>query len=358
MKDYVVGSATKSQTGDDIGVIPFLFDAKTRNQPTSFEVCFISNEGMVYDYLFSVDQKRVREERLSAWGPGSRRRGLLHRKYDAATAVEEWRFGATVRGPKAVWRSSTRENALFVSVAAQLNSDTFRPVVDWFQKMGFVTPAYPGLMYTASKVAGEDDFRNRVMNLLRDADIHGEDLETRERSVAIDDIRPHVPPRVLNHIVEEGKSTFNVIDTSIMHPVTGDNPHALDLTEESDGTQRLFSLAGPWLDVLDNDRIVVVDELDSSLHPLLVAALVRRINGHNGERGKAQLVATLHDVSLFRDVLHRGQIWLAKKTRDSGSCSVDALSDYRRRPKERIMDDYLDGRFGGVPVIVESLSVD
>lgn len=359
MKTYVVGSAAKGQAGDDIGVVPFLFDAKTKNQPTVFEACFIAGEGMVYEYLFSLDHKRIHEERLSSWSPGGRRRGLLHRKYDTEVAAEEWRFGATVRGPKSVWRSSTRENALFVSVAAQLNSDTFRPVVDWFQRVAFVTPAKPGPMYTASRIADEDDFHNRVMTLLRDADIRGKAIETRERSVAVDDVRPHVPPSLLNRVVDEGKSTFDVIDTSIVHPVAGDAiPHALDLTEESDGTQHLFALAGLWLDVLDNDRIVVVDELDSSLHPLLVAALVRRINGHNGGRGKAQLVATLHDVSLLRNVLHRGQIWLTEKVPDTGACSVEALSDYRRRPKEEIMTDYLDGRFGGIPVIIESSSVD
>lgn len=359
MKEYVVGSAKKSQAGDDIGVVPFLFDAKTRKQPTVFEACFITKDGIVYEYAFSVDDRRVHEERLSSWMPGSRRRGLLHRKYDVVAAVEEWRFGAAVRGPKSVWRSSTRENALLVSVAAQLNSDTFRPVVDWFQRLGFVTPKYPSPTYTESRIAAEDEFRIRVMNLLQDADIHGDALETRETSVAVDDIRPHVPPSLLKQVVEKGKSTFNVIDTSIVHAVAGDStPCALDMTEESDGTQRLFLLAGPWLDVLDNDRIVIVDELDSSLHPLLVTALVRLINGSNGGRGRAQLVATLHDVSLWRGVLHRGQIWLAEKARNTGVCKVKALSDYRRRRKEEVMTDYLEGRFGGVPVIAGSNSTD
>lgn len=310
MRDFVVESAKGSQAGHDIPVVPFLFDVATRAKPTIFEVCFIA-DGVVYEYVFAVDGKRVHEERLSAWLPGHPMRRLLRRRYDAQADTEEWRFGSVVRGPKAMWRSSTRENALLVSVAAQLNSDAFRPVIDWFQRLGVVTPAFPASSYTARRIAKDKDFGTRVMNLLRDADVCG--------------------------------------DAS---------PHALNLTDESDGTQRLFLLAGPWLDALDNSRVFVVDDLDSSLHPLLVSALIKRIN-HESPDGKgscAQLVTTLHDVSLLDHAFHRGQIWMTEKDRHSDACSLKPLSDYRRHSKEEIAANYLGGRFGGVPVIVERVA--
>ena len=100
----------------------------------------------------------------------------------------------------------------------------------------------------------------------------------------------------------------------------------------------------------------MIDELDRSLHPLLVASLVRRINSEDeDEDGKhAQLVATLHDVTLLRDVLDRSQIWLTEKDRETERATLTPLSDFHPRPREALVRGYLGGRYGGVPIIRES----
>lgn len=338
-KSFVVGSSKESQTGADIPYLPFQFDAKTRGQPTTFELSFIE-AGTVYEYGFAIDRRRVHAEWLLAWPPGGRMRQLLERTYDSDIGSERWTFGQSVRGPKEVWRSSTRPNSLLVSAAAQLNSETFRPVVDWCRKLNVLTAGDIPPHYTASRIMENEILKRRIVTLLRDADIAVNDLAVRTEE-------------------HDGPGTVDVTKISFGHPDwNADTVHYLELDEESDGMQRLFSLAGPWLDVMDNNRVIVVDELDRSMHPLLVASLIRRINSEpaSGDEKRSQLIATLHDTTLLNEVLERGQIWLTEKDRNSDAARLRPLSDFHPRPREALMRGYLGGRYGGVPVAVESES--
>lgn len=338
-KSFVVGSSKESQTGADIPYLPFRFDAKTRGQPTTFELSFIE-AGTVYEYGFAIDRRRVHAEWLLAWPPGGRMRQLLERTYDSDTGSERWTFGQSVRGPKEVWRSSTRPNSLLVSAAAQLNSETFRPVVDWCRKLNVLTAGDIPPHYTVSRIMENEVLKGRIVTLLRDADIAVNDLAVRTEEYDV-------------------SGTVDVTKISFGHPDwNADTVHYLELDEESDGMQRLFSLAGPWLEVMDNNRVIAVDELDRSMHPLLVASLIRRINSEpaSGDEKRSQLIATLHDTTLLNEVLERGQIWLTEKDRNSDAARLRPLSDFRPRPREALMRGYLGGRYGGVPVAVESES--
>ena len=126
------------------------------------------------------------------------------------------------------------------------------------------------------------------------------------------------------------------------------------MEQESDGTRRLFALAGSWLEALDRNQTVVIDELDRSLHPHLVASLVRRINSAPvGDDRRTQLVMTAHDVTLLRDVLDRSQVWLTEKDPTEAARLVP-LSDFRPRRNESLLRGYLGGRYGGVPVVTET----
>ena len=155
----------------------------------------------------------------------------------------------------------------------------------------------------------------------------------------------------------DGTSTIELVDIGFEHsPSQSGGRHRIGFDDESDGTRRLFAFASPWLDILDNNLIVVIDELDRSLHPLLVAYLLQRINseGAPGEARRAQFVATLHDVTLLRDALDRSQIWFTDKDRKSEAASLAPLSDFRPRPREALVRGYLGGRYGGVPIIRKS----
>ena len=353
---FVVGSSRESQSGEKIRNVPFLFDSETKEQPTTFETCFVQ-DGTAYEYGFAVDRTRVHEEWLLAWPPGGRMRRLLQRTFDPETGDEAWFFGASVRGYKELWRASTRPNSLFVSTAVQLNSETFRPVVDWFRSLRVLESegVHPG--YTIENIRKSESFKQRVLALLRDADIAITDIKTHTRQQRLDEVHPPPPPELFKDLSKGGTPIIEIVDVKFEHsPQRSGGHHLVGIDDESDGTRRLFEFAGPWLDILDNNRVVVIDELDRSLHPLLLAYLIRRINkaGTPDDCKRAQLVATVHDVSLLRDVLDRSQIWLTDKDRASEAASLTPLSDFSPRRREALVRGYLGGRYGGVPIIGES----
>ena len=353
---FVVGSSRESQAGEKIRHVPFLFDAETRQRPTSFETCFVQ-DGIAYEYGFAVDRIRVHEEWLLAWPPGGRMRRLLDRAFNPETGQETWSFGASVRGHKELWRASTRPNSLLVSTAAQLNSKTFRPVVDWFRNLRVLVSGELLPSYTIENIRETENFKQRVLALLRDADIAVTDIRTHARQQRLDEFDPPPPPELVEELSRDGTPVIEVVDVKFEHSPPGSGGrHLVDIDDESDGTRRLFAFAGPWLDIHDNDLVVVIDELDRSLHPLLLAYLIRRINSaETTDEGKrAQLVATLHDVSILRNVLDRSQIWFTDKDRRSEAAALTPLSDFSPRPREALVRGYLGGRYGGVPIIGES----
>ena len=328
VRQLILGSWRDRQEGDPLPHIPFLFDRVTRRQPSLFDISFIE-DGAYYEYRFSHDRQRVHRESLFGWPPGGRKRLLLNRGWNPDRREYDWAFGHSVTGPKEVWRRSTRANALLVSVAAQLNSPTFIPVVTWFRRLGgLTTGSFPDRI-TAAAILEDGDRKRRVMELLQDSDIAVADLDTRK----------------------EGRG----IRTEFAHASNGKNEvHWVDLKNESEGTQRLFALAWPWIEVVEQNRIVVVDELDRSLHPLLLESLVRRINSPDEDSEapphRAQLIATLHDTSLLADTLDRGQVWFTDKDRPSEAATLTPLSDYRPRKGEALERGYLSGRYSAVPV--------
>lgn len=351
-QDFVLGSSKESQAGDEIPYDPFLFDQESRKSPTVFETAFIQ-DGTMYEYGFAVDAVRVHGEWLLAWPPGGKMRRLVERFVDSDTGEEEYKFGPSVRGTKSVWRDNTRPNALLVSTAVQLNSDTFRPVVDWFR--GLRTIGSGGLMpdYTAKVVDKDRETKQRVLRLLKAADISAADVEVDQEVIDPEDLKQHLALGVVEKLVKERPNLERHRPKLVHRPTGTDESHALDLDMESDGTQRYFGLTGPWLDVLDKDRVVVVDELDRSLHPLLVASLVRQFNDEaHGDACRAQLVMTVHDVTLLQEGLDRGQVWLTDKDRRTEAASLTPVSEYRPRKDEALMRGYLGGRYGGVPVVV------
>lgn len=112
------------------------------------------------------------------------------------------------------------------------------------------------------------------------------------------------------------------------------------------------------LDILDKSLVLVIDELDTSLHTLLVRELVRLFHRPEVNTGGAQLIFTTHDTSLLdaQDLFRRDQIWLVEKDRDQASALV-SLSDFSPRKSEALERGYLMGRYGGIPFLNDALGV-
>jgi hypothetical protein len=124
-----------------------------------------------------------------------------------------------------------------------------------------------------------------------------------------------------------------------------------DFQDESEGTQKLFALAGPIFEILKHGQVLIVDELDRSLHALLVRQLIEMFQNPDLNQKGAQLIFTTHDTSLLDGgLLRRDQIWFVEKD-DAQASRLYPLSDFSPRKGEALERGYLAGRYGAVPIL-------
>ena len=185
--------------GDSIDTRPFLFDIETRTGPCRFDSAFIEG-GVAYEYSFAVDSERIRAEWLCVRQPGGRRRRWLIRGYHPHTKAYSWVFGGSFRGARSTWQEATRENALFVSTAVQLNSTSLRPIVNWFRNLAIVGPGGVSPDFTSISLQEEPEFQTRLVQFLKQADILVSEIRVQEQEIDPDEIKPYQPAEILENI--------------------------------------------------------------------------------------------------------------------------------------------------------------
>jgi len=137
------------------------------------------------------------------------------------------------------------------------------------------------------------------------------------------------------------------------HHRTDAGSAVFELHEESLGTQRLFAMAGPLMDILQKGRLLIVDELDTSLHSLLTRRLIEAFHSSLNLQGRAQLIFSTHDTSLLdQEIFRRDQIWFTEKNKAQAT-TLYPLSDFGPRKNEALEKGYLVGRYGAIPFLTE-----
>ncbi len=352
MQSFIKRS-TALDSGQTIPVEPFLLDSCIAKAPSEFELTFFC-DGTRYQYGFSLSREAVEAEWLLAYPRGKAQRWFERDR----NAGEPWRFGANLKGPKVRLQEMTRPDALFLSVGAKFNNEQLLSVHAWLTQglrildLSRVAPAATGSLgvYTASRSEKDSDFKQRVLSLLREADL-GIDgfVVDREPWTPEEGLEPYFKASYLDAV-----KGVEVTKPRILHNVSGvEEQVSFDLTDESNGTQRLFALAGPWLDTLDNGYVLVVDEFQTCMHPLITRHLIRMVQDSGKGSEQAQVVFATHDVTLMDSSLfRRDQLWFAEKDR-SGASHLYSLYDIRKKPRktEAWQKNYLAGRYGGVPIL-------
>ena len=356
--EFIISSAKDSQEGETINVTPFKLDKAWREQPSEFEITFITG-GSLYQYGFAVDEKRVWGEWLFSKPNESdtRTRVLFQREYDSENGTYYWNVSKKhIKGEKELWKKSTRANALFISTAIQLQSEALKDIFDWIlRNLRIVTsPDRLSPSFTIRQIVN-DDKKDSIISFLQAADIGIKSLEVEEQPIPKKDAEEilsgdMLPRKVLDKIrksIERGK----YYKTKSLHQGTDGELVEFDMREESDGSRVLFSIAGPWLDVLKNGYTLVIDELHNSLHPLALKFLVGLFHDSRYNTGNAQLIFTSHETSIMtKGFMHPDQVWLLEKG-NAGNSILFPLSDYKVRDVSAFQKAYLDGRYGAIPRI-------
>ena len=348
MKRFVLSSAKESQEGEKIDATPFLFNLQSSQKPSEFEVLFIQ-DGIRYQYGFAVNPEKVTGEWLFAY-PEGRAQKWFERNYDPETQRETWYFGPKFTGHRKVWQEATRSNALFLSTAIQLNNEQLKPVFRWFDKTLVVLGERERIAPVFSTGECEEaEKKNKILKFMNAADLSIIDISLEKKKFSMEDLPPDMPQSIKKEIAEDlkGKKLTRLL---FMHP-SSDNGEdvALDFDEESAGTRKLFTLAGPWLDVLDKGLVFFMDELDTSLHPLLVRFLLSLLHNPETNRHNAQLIFATHDTTVLdQTLMRRDQVWFVEKDEENAT-RLYPLSDYKPRKGEALQKGYLYGRYGALP---------
>lgn len=349
VRDLIINSAKESQANEEIDVTPFKLTAASRAEDSEFEVAFIE-DGVRYQYGFRCNRQRFTEEWLFAY-PEGRAQKWFQRVYDAAANKDDYRFSSSFLGgrKRQDWREQTRANALFLSTAIQLNNEQLKPVLNWFQqRLRIIESHQLFLPNFTMKRCRDEQHKHRVLEFMNSADLSIADIRIKTQ-VFSPEFLPKEISGALRDEISEQMTGQEIMEVKFMHEdIESRELVEFDQEDESDGTRALFSFSGMWLDVIENERVLIVDELDASLHPLMVHYLVKLL--HHQER-KAQLIFTTHDTTILsQKILRRDQIWFMEKD-EKNATQLYPLSDYSPRDNEAIERGYLNGRYGGIPFL-------
>ena len=351
-KNFVLRSPETRREGAEIPVLPFLLDLKLAKTPSEFEITFLL-DGVRHQYGFIVSPERVSEEWLTVYPKGKAQEWF--RRVVDSSGHSEWSFSRThMRGDKIQLAERTRENALFLSVAAQWNHPQIKTIYAWFRNQIRVLPRQINAMgYTRKQLLKDDQFCDWTAGILRAADIGISGLSAKEREIRKEDLRfpSDMSADLGDYLTQEFLEDLKV-EVHTKHRVPGSETEIeWDLEYESDGTQRMLELLGPIRDVLRRGAVLIMDELDTSLHAFITRSLVRLFNNPETNPNGAQLVFTTHDTSLLDlTIFRRDQIWFTEKDQ-SGATDLYSLQDYSPRKGEAIQKGYLLGRYGAIPFI-------
>jgi hypothetical protein len=348
MRGFVLDSFRKGSPSRRLPTRPFRLGEQD-DEPSLYEIELVL-DGVLHVYGFRADSVRIVEEWARSY-PRGRAVQLLQRDGD------EVQLGTQHRARGRATEEILRPNALFLSTAAATNHPLFLPLYRWFQRNLLYASVQSRSLHQGItvKLLEEDDRRQQLLALLQAADLgitdvsrHDLDLEFKEKiEQVIDVLRGEETGDEVEEFALDG------FEVSMRHRASGGREVDLDADEESLGTLVWFGLIGPVLETLRDGSVLLADELEASLHPMLAGVLVDLFQSRVSNPRRAQLIFNSHAVTLLGDSadrpLGRDQIWLTEKD-DDGASRLYALSDLAPRREEALGRRYLAGRYGGVPI--------
>lgn len=356
----------------------FKFDKESRQKDVYLGVEFIK-DGVSYYYGITVNQGIVVEEELQYSGVGKKEDYVLFSRTDKPGEKQlELTFCKEVmedkeasvfpfflknevleRNKPVLFHMASRKNKVF---------DPFKKALQWFTHD--LVPVMPnarpsGLTILLEQDAGFYQFASQVIQSFNTGikriyvdtipieDFFGEDDKqqaeriTAELKANPDKIRPFLTAHeeilfVLQQNKVVAKRLYFLHDT--------DNGEAkFTAAEESDGTRRLLDYLPAFYAAIKSKRVYLVDEIERSIHPLLIKELINKFS--HDEKTHGQLIFSTHESNLLdQDIFRPDEIWFAEKNKE-GATEIYALSEFKEHHTIDIRKGYLNGRYGGIPFL-------
>lgn len=344
MRDAVIQSFLGWEPDQGVPRSPFAWGPRKADQ-SLFEVTILI-DGVRYEYGFCVSDEAVLEEWLYAW-PNGKKQVWFEREN------EEFKFGDKLSGDNKAIQGVTRPNALFLSTAVQFKHNQLQKVHSWFRRVRTLNLRESLPPVIAEREIARLFFQTEVQQYLFD-DQESEQPNTANqfRTLLQSADLGIVDLKVEKVEVRDGRLPRTLFQFKHDDAV---NDSWLPLSQESKGTQTLFRSALPILQTLRLGGVLVVDELEGSLHPSLARHIVGQFNDQTTNPNGGQLIFTTHDTNLLgttvgEPALRRDQVWLTEKDKH-GVTLLYPLTEYQPRKAENLERGYIQGRYGAIPFL-------
>jgi hypothetical protein len=359
-----------------INITPFKFHSAYGSKPSKFEFEF-SCKARFYNYGFLLDSDRIHEEWLYEITPSTEKmiferktspEGETHVEFDNIrfeTAKDREFLEFVARG--------TRANQLFLTETLDRDVPYFEDVYNWFDNSLVIV--FPDTRREGLELEVTDqEFREALQETLQLFDTGISGIELTDFDFEED---PRIPEVVRQDISEtlsankrddarvtlrgpEGESYLLFLDEAnelralklmTAHRLEDDDSIVLlEVGEESDGTQRMLHLIPALMELLNSEKVIIIDELDRSLHPHISYQFIELFLNTKPEH-RSQLIVTTHESHLLDlDLLRRDEIWFVEKAQN-GASSVYSLEEFAQRNDKVVRKDYMMGRYGAIPLI-------
>jgi len=332
MKWFVLNSSKETQVSDAIDIEAFRLSTETEKEPSFFEIVFIL-EDKTFRYGFEVNAREVVSEWLFQ-ADDTEEKMLFERDVDNYI-LDDFPEGQGIS-------DKTRSNALFLSVVAQFNGKISGKILLWFSKNLQLISGLQDTQYRKETLESFENDRHRhdIIEFIKKLDLGIADIQIKKyisQKTAMFGIYEVGVKTVHRKYDADGKQTaIELFDIE---------------THESEGTNKLFALAGLLLDTLRTGKILLIDELDARLHPLITRQLICLFNSNDTNPHNAQLIFTTHDTNLLSSkTFRKDQIWFTEKD-NMGATDLYSLVEYKVGKNASFERDYMIGKYGAIPFI-------
>jgi AAA15 family ATPase/GTPase len=350
----IVKQSFDASSTDELGITPFLLSTDTSNKPSFFEILFLIGT-VRYRYGFEVDNTSVKSEWLFESKIKSEK-PLFIREGDGIDVSQGFKEAKDLE-------EKTRENALFLSVLDQFNGTTAKSIMKWFSNFITISDlSHERYKNVTFKMLEDENIKPQLLDFYKRLDLGFDEIDLEKKPFEAKDFTKLFNEEFAKQFLSdiEGKSK---IDIKTIHKKYNNENEVVGFEkfdmrrQESSGTNKVFNISGPVFDVLKNGGVLIIDELDASLHPLITLTITKLFNSSEFNKTNAQLIFATHDTNLFEyGHYRRDQIYFVEKD-VYGASDIYSLVEYKEdggkkvRKDRSFEKDYIQGRYGAIPYI-------
>lgn len=336
---FMLRSSNSVDINAKLPLIPFKLDKGSVNKPSEFEIKFILDETR-YVYGFIADKDKIYDEYLYYY-PNGRETKIFDR-----TNINEYSYTQKDEKILREIEAKNAQNKFFLATATNWNFDKTKAAYNFLTNGIGTCNNLEILKNMAYKMyeTNPDYLKDFAIDFLQKADFNIEDYQISQIDVP-GGFLTAIPEFIAKTLPDKSKA-YQVL---FKHK---NSDNYLSIDEESLGTQMIFAFIPFLADSLKNKKVLIIDELDKSLHPFLVQYIVEIFNDAEINKNGSQLIFNTHDTNLLDlNILRRDQIWFTEKNSETGESDLYSLSDFSVRKQENVEKGYMLGRYGAVPFI-------